>query len=138
MIDQQDVRHPSRSIRRTKSIKAANCQISSAALFAASTSSSIVPAIRINVDDLRTVTNRLFDHLDSLGERTVELDQDYYWIIGEQELYDPTRKPTDFVLGQLTDDWRELSKLLEGQKPISYSLVWLASILRAIGQKVVP
>lgn len=93
--------------------------------------------MRINVSDLRIVANRLFDHLDSLGERSVKVDEDYYWVIGENQLYDPTHPPTDFVLGQLSDDWRELRQVLDGAKPISYSLVWFGSILRAIGQKVV-
>lgn len=93
--------------------------------------------MRIDVSDLRTVATRLFDHLDSLGERSVDLDQDYYWVIAENQLYDPTQAPTDFVLGQLTDDWRELTKVLEGDEPVSYTLVWLGSVLRAIGQQVV-
>lgn len=93
--------------------------------------------MRINVRDLRTVSNRLFDHLESLGEHGIEVDQDYYWVIAESQLYDPTRSPSDFVLGQLTDDWHELTNVLNGREPVSYSLVWLGSILRAIGQKIV-
>lgn len=93
--------------------------------------------MRINVNELRTVANRLCDHLDSLGEHNVDVDHDYYWVIAENQLYDPTQTPSDFVLGQLTDDWHELTKVLEGKEPVSYSLVWLGSVLRAIGQKVV-
>jgi hypothetical protein len=93
--------------------------------------------MRIDVSDLRTVATRLFDHLDSLGERTVDLDQDYYWVIPDSQLYDPTQTPTEFVLGQLTDDWHELSKVLEGKEPISYALVWLGAIMRAIGEEII-
>ena len=93
--------------------------------------------MRINVSDLRTVATRLFDHLESIGEHGVDVSQDYYWVIAESQLYDPTHTPSDFALGQLTDDWRELTKVLEGKEPVSYSLVWLGSVLRAIGQEIV-
>jgi hypothetical protein len=93
--------------------------------------------MRIDVTDLRRMADILFDHLESLGERTIEIEDDYYWTIDEKQLYDPTQSPTDFSLGQLTDDWQELRKVLDSQKTVSYSLVWFASLLRAIGQKVV-
>jgi hypothetical protein len=69
---------------------------------------------------------------------TVELPSDYYWDIPEGEKYNPYQKPSDLTLGQLTDDWSELNKVLEGSaEPISYHFVWLAAILRAIGEAIV-
>jgi hypothetical protein len=41
-------------------------------------------------------------------------------------------------MGQLSDDWNEVAKIASGQRPpIAYALVWLSSLLRFIGSKLV-
>jgi hypothetical protein len=94
--------------------------------------------MRINVADLRVLCDRMLVHLTEQGIDHVDLTVDYYWDIPEQTRYDPYRKPSEHVLGQLTDDWGELLKVIEGTaEPISYMLVWLAAVLRAVGETVV-
>jgi hypothetical protein len=40
--------------------------------------------------------------------------------------------------GQLSDDWNEVARIASGQRaPIAYALVWLSSLLRFIGSKLV-
>ena len=54
-------------------------------------------------------------------------------------LYDPIKDPSNFSLGQLSEDGQRLSQILAGETPpIGYALVWLGSILRAAGQTIVP
>jgi hypothetical protein len=41
-------------------------------------------------------------------------------------------------MGQLSDDWNELTKIASGKSPpLAYALVWLSSLLRFIGTKFV-
>lgn len=54
--------------------------------------------MRIDVSDLRTVATRLFDHLDSLGERTVDLDQDYYWVIPDSSCMTQRKRRPSLLL----------------------------------------
>jgi hypothetical protein len=94
--------------------------------------------MRVTLPELRAITQRLFDHLEAQGTKVVELPADYYWDISKAGRYDPYQRPSELNLGQLTDDWRELTMILEGDKePIAYALVWLAAILRAVGEEVV-
>lgn len=94
--------------------------------------------MRVNISDLRRVSEKLFSHLEQNGHSSVEISADYYWIIPEERRYDPYNEPTDFSLGQLTDDWSRLQKIAEEEnEPIGYALVWLASILQAIGEDIV-
>lgn len=94
--------------------------------------------MEISLSDLRKVTNKIFDHLERLGYQKLELDKDYYWNISEELVYDVSIDPTDFEIGQLSDDWAELEKILSNEdKPLSYSLVWLSAILRFVGETVV-
>ncbi|MCP4347870.1 MAG: hypothetical protein GY795_20395 [Desulfobacterales bacterium] len=54
--------------------------------------------------------------------------------------YDPCNEPnpSDCTLGQLSDDWSNLQKILNSEnEPTGYALVWLASIMRTVGEEVV-
>ncbi len=93
--------------------------------------------MRVDVPSLRLAANTLFDHLDEIGVESVSLDGDFYWQIDEKELYDPTRKPTAFTLGQLSSDRDEIANIVAGKPVISYKFVWLASLLRAVGETIV-
>lgn len=94
--------------------------------------------MQIEVQQLRAVTEKLLSHLEDRKVEFVEIPTDYYWNIPCEQLHDPYQQPTELDMGQLTDDWKELQKLLttEGQ-PLTYHLVWLAAILRAIGEDIV-
>lgn len=83
------------------------------------------------------IEEHLLDHLEEVGETTIEVPVDYYWDIYKPERYDPYNKSKEFGLGDLTDDWQSLLKVLSGEYPtIGYDFVWLSTILRAVGEQV--
>ena len=91
--------------------------------------------IRINLADLRAISEKIFLYLEDQGIESFDIPVDYYWNIPKEQIYDPYEKPLELDLGQLTDDWRELQKILDpGNQPIAYCLVWLAAILRVVGE----
>jgi len=91
--------------------------------------------MEINLDDIRTIFEKLIKHLEKIGVNTVSIPVDYYWNIPNDVVYDPYNEPTKFDMGQLSDDWRELQKLLDDDRePVGYHLVWLAAVLKAIGE----
>ncbi len=93
--------------------------------------------MQVSTSDLRTLTEQLISHLEKKGYHSIEVSSDYYWNIAQETRYDPYQEPLEFDLGQLTDDWAELQKILLGDSPtIGYALVWLSSILRYIGETV--
>ncbi len=94
--------------------------------------------MEIRISDLRLLADMLFKHLEEKRIETIEITSDFYWDISPELRYDPYKEPGDHVVGQLTDDWQELRRIIEGDnEPISYALVWFSSILRVIGEKVV-
>lgn len=94
--------------------------------------------MHINISDLRLLSEQLLSHLEGKGRSSVEISNDYYWSIPKERRYDPSLDPGDFTLGQLTDDWNELQRILEGKsEPFSYALVWLSSIFQAIGEEFI-
>ncbi len=89
----------------------------------------------IGVAELRSIAETLFAHLEESGHSSVVLDKDYYWNIRMDSRYDPSQRPNDFDLGQLSDDWAELQNVVAGRRPpLNYALVWLAAILRRVGE----
>ncbi len=91
--------------------------------------------MHIELADLRRTSERLFKHLQEKGIDSIDIPVDYYWNIPTGQVYNPYQEPSALDLGQLTADWNELQTLLDPQnEPIAYYLVWLAAILRAIGE----
>jgi hypothetical protein len=80
----------------------------------------------------------LFAHLLESGHEFVPLPHDYYWSIPKEALYNPYSQPSELTLGQLSDDLEELKRIDNGKaEPLSFALVWLAAVIRAIGEETV-
>ena len=91
--------------------------------------------MKIRCVDLRRIAEVLLGHLEEVGQDEFEIDKDFYWEVPSSNRYDQYDEPVDLTAGQLSDDWSELEGILSGAKePIGYGLVWLASILRVLGE----
>ncbi len=94
--------------------------------------------MRIKISGLRDASRLIFDYLETMNIADIELDEDFYWCIPRSYAYDLTAEPDHFELGQLSDDWEEIRRMLAAEsEPLGYHLVWLSAILKAIGEKVV-
>jgi len=94
--------------------------------------------MEIKLEELKEICNLLIQHIVEKGINSVNLKVDYYWNVPQPQIYDPYQKPSELDLGKLSDDWNELTKILRAQKePLGYDFVWLAAILRAVGENVI-
>ncbi|WP_405492215.1 hypothetical protein [Nocardia sp. NBC_00511] len=93
--------------------------------------------LHVSLAELRRSFNLLLDHLEAATDGgIIHLDQDYFWSIPQDELYDVTTVPSNLTVGQLSWSWEHLTDLLaEPDRAIGHHLVWLAEVLRAVGQK---
>ncbi len=91
--------------------------------------------MRITTAELRTAIGRILDHFESRGITEFRIDHDFYWDVPKDARYDSYGEPTELTVGQLSDDIRHVFAIVSRQEdPIGYSLVWLASVLRVIGE----
>jgi hypothetical protein len=91
--------------------------------------------MEVSVDRLRAVSDALFAHLERNGIKSVAIADDFYWNVPEDIRYDHYQEPARHSIGQLSDDLRELNRMADGTRPmIAYGLVWLAAVLRRIGE----
>jgi hypothetical protein len=94
--------------------------------------------MKIHINELRNVAEKIFQHLEEIHQEDFYLENDFYWEIPEESLYNVEQEPTGHSIGQLSDDWNDLQMILTNkEEPITYNLVDLAAILKAIGQKLV-
>ena len=89
----------------------------------------------IHVSELSKLSEELIAHLRAVAGEKIDIPVDYYWNLTKDQKYNPYEQPSELTMGQLSDDWSELHKVINGDaEPISYHLVWLTAILRALGE----
>jgi len=94
--------------------------------------------MEVNIRQLREVTDKIFSHLLEDGVEKLDLTADYYWQIPREFLYDKYDEPKSFTMGQLSEDLTFVEEIREGvRSPVAYGLVWIASLLRYIGEEIV-
>ena len=93
---------------------------------------------KINVDVLRKVINGVLDFVEKdLGQKEVELKQNYYWSIADKVLYAMEKSPEQLDVGSLKDDWDfVLSASQSADQQIPIMLIHIAPLLQALSQAV--
>lgn len=67
----------------------------------------------------------------------MSLDEDYYWTVASEELYEFRTAPTNLNVGSLCDDLEFLSSLEGDEKmAVSRMLIHVAPLLRYLATKI--
>lgn len=70
---------------------------------------------------------------ENFGDEIILSSQDYYWQLDLDEKYNVLQDPKDLTIGQISDDWSELKRLLiNDDDAISYDLVRLGELLKVL------
>jgi len=96
------------------------------------------PIVRVQVDELRRVFELLMAHVAKNNVGQLATSRDYFWSIPTPDRYDVYKEPSEFTIGQVSESWENLRGMLEDRsRVLGYGLVWLADVLRAIGDEEV-
>ena len=91
--------------------------------------------IEIDTTELRRALNTLLDAIESRSGSSIAVPVDYFWSVPSPQVFDPKVQPSELTIGQVSWSWENLKALRSGDKePITYSAVWLAEVLAAIGR----
>ena len=94
----------------------------------------------IDLRDLKTAVNAILDHVIedlNIGKLAIKNSEDFFWDCPPREMYDMSKKPTEWWTGRLTDDLEFIQKMLASQDGyIAFMLTHAAPLLRYVGQKV--
>src|SRR5262249_27571053 len=92
----------------------------------------------VDVALLHDVVGQVFKKLEELHGSSIEVEHDMFWTITKEDLYNVVSEPRDFTIGQLSESFTNLERsVARDDWLISFCLVWVADILRAIGHEYV-
>lgn len=90
--------------------------------------------MKIKIDELQKITTILLSKLKERKGNEVEIESDFYWDISSTQLYKPYSDPSDISLGQISDDIKEVRRLLNSEdESIPYDLKRIAEIIKVLG-----
>ena len=89
--------------------------------------------MKVNLDEISKLVMILISNLKESKGTEIEINNDYYWDISSDQLYNPYDNPTNMSLGQLSDDLNEISRLFKSkEEAIPYDLKRIAEILKTL------
>ncbi len=90
----------------------------------------------VDLAALRAAIAALLDHLSELEGSEVFLEHDMFWSISSPGIFNMYERPEDLLIGQLSESWDNVRRMVDDDRPLAYGLVWLADVLRGIGMEV--
>ncbi len=87
--------------------------------------------MEIDAEKLRMVFERLLDNAVRNVGPTLPVDVDEFWAVQINEAYDVWSSP-ELTVGSVSESWRSVQKLAQGEEAVGYGFVWLADVLRAV------
>lgn len=92
--------------------------------------------MNVNIDELEEIVSLLLKKLKHSKGKEIELNNDYYWEISNDEVYNPYEEPKNISLGQLSEDINELNRLVnKDDDAIPYDLSRIGNILKALSNE---
>jgi hypothetical protein len=88
--------------------------------------------MKVNIDEIQKIISLLLSKLKESKGNEIEISNDYYWDISQDELYSPYEEPKNVTLGQLSDDLEEVQRLIKSDDAIMYDLKRLSNILKVL------
>jgi hypothetical protein len=94
--------------------------------------------LHLNCRELKTVIDTIFDRLLAASpDMTVIIrkNEDCYWEVPDDRLFDVASVQPQLDVGRLTDDWEFLQPLLDDkEQAVRLMLIHVAPLLRLVGQ----
>lgn len=90
--------------------------------------------MKVKTEELIDVAGLLLRYLETMRGKEIEIQDDYYWEVASEERYRVYEEPGEHTIGSLDSDLTELRKLAGRGEPVAHGLIWLAAILRYLGE----
>jgi hypothetical protein len=91
---------------------------------------------QISLEKLRQVFDLLMRHVVQVSGSEIELRKDAFWSIPAGAVYDVYAEPQELTIGMISESWSHLEAMVDSEiNVVGYGLVWLAEVLRAIGDE---
>lgn len=81
---------------------------------------------------LRDSINRTLDMIIEVKGSVLTINNDYYWNVNDDELYNMDAQPFNLGIGDLQYDYERIRQIHEEDEEMPIYLYWHAALLRAI------
>jgi hypothetical protein len=89
----------------------------------------------VDLEVLQKTFATITELITARGHSTLDIREDYFWHIPRDERYRLEEDPDSFTVGRLKDSYEFVERIARGDSdPIPFGLVWLADLLREIGE----
>lgn len=89
----------------------------------------------VPADELKRVFNLLIERILA-DEQVLEINKEAFWSVPRDQAYDIYSDPGDLTIGTLSESWGQLEQMLsDPNRVVGHGFVWLAEVLRAIGDE---
>lgn len=89
--------------------------------------------MKFKINEIQEIVTLLLSKLKEQKGNEIKLENDFYWDILSDELYNPYDDPKTISLGQLSDDITEVDRLTKSKDEATpYDLKRIAEILKAL------
>ncbi|MFF4739087.1 hypothetical protein ACFY2W_24835 [Streptomyces sp. NPDC001262] len=92
--------------------------------------------VEIPVDKLREVFDILLETVAPEPTQSLIIHKEAFWSVPADQAYEIYSEPRELTIGMVSDSWGQLEAIAADQdRSVGYGLVWLAEVLRAIGDE---
>ena len=89
---------------------------------------------------IKQVANAILDHAINdlkIKKLAIREDQDFYWEVPSDRLYEVKKEQPQLDVGRLSDDWELLAPIIDDKhQAVALMLIHLAPLLKFIGEEV--
>ena len=94
--------------------------------------------IVVRIADLQAAVELVLGYVADVHGTEIHLERDYFWSIPPEQLYNVYSEPDSFTIGQLSECNTHITGIARDGGPINaFALVWVAEVLRGVGQALV-
>lgn len=95
------------------------------------------PVTVIPVQQLRQAFELLIGYVESTAGPSLVVHGDPFWAIPQESRYDVYSEPRELTIGSVSESWSSLKDMIDHEdRVVGYGLIWLADVLRAIGDEM--
>lgn len=95
------------------------------------------PQLLISTAELRAAFDAVITNIEQRSGTTMHVSEDFFWWLDRAATYDVMKEPSlsALTIGQLSEAWAFLTASVQGDCLVPQAAVWLAQVLRAIGDE---
>jgi hypothetical protein len=90
--------------------------------------------MKIATQDLKSFLDKIFSKIQLEYPDEFEINEDYFWYIPLNEVYNPLKDPKNLTLGQLSFDYESLKN---NSDFLPVDLIKISNLLRYLGEKMI-